>query len=107
MGFLSGRQTKQSGHQEAVLVHINAVELQDDFWQLNERLYREIDRSGTGEFDGNEIGEESASLFAYGPDADRLFRAMEPILKSYPLCRHARVVIRHGGPGSPQTELKL
>ena len=107
MGFLSTRQAEQSGHQEAVLVHIDAVDLPEEFWQLNERLFEQIERSGAGEFDGNEIGEGAATLFAYGPDADRLFSVMEPILAEYALCRNARVVIRKGGPGSPQAELKL
>lgn len=107
MGIFSKRQGKQTGEQEAVLIHIDSVDLPDEFLQLNERPYEEVERSGDGEFDGNEIGEGSATLFAYGPDADRLFRAMEPTLRSFPVCRDARVVIRHGGPGSPQTELKL
>ena len=86
---------------------MDAKDLPDEFWQLNERLYEVIEHSGTGEFDGNEIGDGSATLYAYGPDADQLFRAMEPTLKSYSVCRDARVVIRHGGPGSPQTEVKF
>jgi hypothetical protein len=107
MGLLSSRNAKPSGHQEAVLVHIDTTNLPGAFWELNERLYEEIESSGTGEFDGNEVGEDGATLFAYGPDADRLFRTMEPTLRSYPVCRNARIVIRHGGPGSPQTELNL
>jgi hypothetical protein len=107
MGLFSIGNGKQTDQQEAVLIHIDGTDLPDEFWQLNERLYEEVERSGTGEFDGNEIGEGSATLYAYGPDADRLFRAMEPILRSYPVCRDARIVIRHGGPGSPHTELKL
>ncbi len=91
---------------EAVLISIDGA-ISDDFWELNERLYQEIARSGAGEFDGNEVGQDSATLFAYGPNADQLFQAIEPVLRSYPVCRNARVVIRHGGPGSPQTELKL
>ena len=107
MGLFSKRQSKPTGLQEAVLIHIDATDLSDEFWQLNERLYEEVERSGAGEFDGNEIGEGSAILYAYGPDADRLFRAIEPTLRSYSFCRNARVVIRHGEPGSPQTELRL
>lgn len=107
MGLFSKRQAKQTGQQEAVLIHIDATDLPDEFWKLNERLYEEVERSGAGEFDGNEVGQGSATLYAYGPDAERLFRAMEPTLRSYPVCQDARVVIRHGGPGSPQTEVKL
>lgn len=104
MDFLSNQLDKQSGREEAVLVLLDAANLPDEFWKLNERLDKELEESGAGEFDGNEIGEGEATLFAYGPDADRLFGVMEP---SFALCQNARVQIRHGGPGSPQTEVRL
>ena len=107
MEFRSKRPDEQRGHAEAILVHLDAADLSDEFWKLNERLYKEIEESGTGEFDGNEIGEGVATLFAYGPDADRLFSVIEPILKGYELCHNARVEIRYGGPGSPQNEVRL
>jgi len=66
-----------------------------------------MDNTNVGEFDGNEIGEGTATLFFYGPDANRLARLVEPILKEYPMCRNARVVLRKGGPGSPQAEFQL
>ena len=98
---------KNSSPQQAVLIHIDATDLPDEFWQLQERLYEVVERSGAGEFDGNEIGEGTATLFAYGPDASRLWRVMEPILRKYPMCDGARVVLRSGGPGSPENELQL
>jgi hypothetical protein len=107
MEFVSMEHARQGGQQEAVIVHLHSAELPEEFWQLNERLYEFVERSGAGEFDGNEIGEGEATLFAYGPDAGILFSVMEPLLRSYGVCQNARVVIRKGGPGSPQTELQL
>jgi hypothetical protein len=92
---------------ECVLVFLHADPLPDEFWTLQDKLYEVMDNSNVGEFDGNEIGKGTATLFFYGPDANQLFRGVEPILKGYPMCRNARVVLRKGGPGSRQTEFQL
>jgi hypothetical protein len=94
-------------HREAVLVHFEISEPFDEFWVLNERLFEELDNSDAGEFDGNEIGQGEATLFAYGPDAHRLFEVMEPILKRYSICRDARVVLQKGDDGAPKSEFRL
>jgi hypothetical protein len=60
-----------------------------------------------GEFDGIERGQDEFILFMYGPDADALFRAVEPVLRTYPLRQNARVVIRSGGPDAVGRELRL
>ena len=89
------------------MVYLDATDLPEEFWELNKRLFEELEQSGAGEFDGNEIGGGEAMLFAYGPDASRLFSAMEPILRSYTLCHNARCILRRGGPGSQEIEVKL
>lgn len=43
----------------------------------------------------------------YGPDSEKLFKAVEPVLRAYPLCKGARVVIRRGGPGAPERQVEL
>ncbi len=62
---------------------------------LEDRLVKAIREARAGEFDGNEFGTGEVTLFAYGPDADRLFAAMEPILRSFP-ARPAQVLLRYG-----------
>jgi hypothetical protein len=105
MGFLDKLLKKEPpAPQECVLIHLDATQLPDEFWTLQERLYDVVERSGAGEFDGNEIGECTATLFAYGPDAARLWRVMDPILREYPMFEGARVVLRRGGPGSSETK---
>ena len=94
--------------QEAVLVHLDGTGLPEEVYEqhdlatLEDRLIEVISQRGLGELDGHEIGPSETVVFLYGPDAERLFSGVEPILRAYPLCRNARVVIRSGGPGAPE-----
>lgn len=115
MGLLSkflGKKDKPK-LEEAVLVYLDGTGLPDQIYQendlstLEDQLFEAIGAEQAGEFDGNEIGPDGTTLFAYGQDANRLFAAIEPVLRDYPLCRNARVVIRKGGPGAAQTEVRI
>jgi hypothetical protein len=100
-------------NEQAVLVHLDGSGLPDHVYQdhdlatLEERLTDVIGRERLGEFDGNEIGPAEVTLFMYGPDAERLFAGIESVLRGYPLCQSARVVIRGGGPGAPEREVRI
>jgi hypothetical protein len=48
-----------------------------------------------GELDGSMLGPDLVQLFAYGPDADRLFAVMEPTLRRFP-ARPAHATLRYG-----------
>jgi len=49
-------------------------------------------------------GPEETSLYFYGADAEHMFRRLEPLLLTLPICQNARVVLRHGNPElGPQT----
>ncbi|MFC9462814.1 hypothetical protein [Streptomyces sp. NPDC056983] len=52
-----------------------------------------VEEAGVGEVDGNEFGGGEAVLYAYGADAEALFKVMEPTLRSLPY-RPAHVVLR-------------
>jgi hypothetical protein len=69
-------------------------------FDLEDRLERAISAAGAGEFDGNEIAADGndARLYMYGPDADRLFDVVRPVLESAPFMRGAQVVKRYGPP---------
>lgn len=109
----SSKATHGPAEQHAVLVYLDGTGLPDEVYTecdlatLEDRLHAAIARVGAGEYDGNEFGETETTLFMYGPDAEKLFSAIEPVLRAYPLCRNARIIIRKGGPGGPQRELKL
>ncbi|MEV4539087.1 hypothetical protein AB0J82_35470 [Asanoa sp. NPDC049518] len=67
---------------------------------LEDRLEKAITEAGVGEYDGNEIGGGEAVLFAYGPDATKLFAAMERELRAFPP-RPAYAILRFGAPDDP------
>jgi hypothetical protein len=70
-----------------------------DLFQLEDRLEDELIASGDGECDGHELAPQGdATLFLYGPDADRLFEKVRPILQSTPFLRGAVVRLRYGPP---------
>ena len=56
-----------------------------------------VEAADVGEVDGNEFGGGAVVIFAYGPDAEALYRVMEPGLRALPF-RPAYVVLRYGEP---------
>ena len=70
-------------------------------------LHELLTNSEVGMFDGNEVGADTLVLFLYGPDAELLFRHIEPVLRADEFCRGAKAVIRWGGPNAPQREVVL
>jgi hypothetical protein len=109
--FLKKKEAPKSD--ECVLIHLDGVNLPEKVYEecdlstLEDLLIEAIESENAGELDGNETGPTETTIFTYGPDAERLYGAMEPVLRDYPLCRNARIVIRKGPPGSPQTEIHL
>lgn len=84
----------------AVLIELDSIHLPESVYRdydiatLENRLEEVMESSESGELDGHETGPENTTLFLYGADAESLFRAVEPVLQDYPLCRGARVTIR-------------
>ena len=111
--LFGGASAKAAAPSQAVLVHLDGQGLPDEVYEeydlatIEDQLRAVIDAGGLGEFDGNDVGEEGATLYMYGPDAERLFVAIEATLRAYPLCKNARVVIRAGEPGAPEREVRL
>ena len=88
----------------AVLVHLHLGRLpqvivdENDLPTLEGKLREALAAAGTGEYESHELGAGGVTLFMYGPDAEALFGAVEPVLREYPLCKGALVVVRRGGP---------
>ena|SRR5438132_4588458 len=107
------RPAERPDDRECVLVHLDGTSLPDDVYQrcdvmtLSEQLGEALERQALGEYDGDEQGPAETTLFMYGSDAERLFNGIEAILRAYPLCQNARVVIRRGPLGAPERELRL
>ena len=53
-----------------------------------------IRAAGSASSTGSQFGTGEVTLFTYGPDADRLFAAMEPILRSFPPDRRRSAPVR-------------
>jgi len=75
--------------------------------ELGDRLAELVDAAGVGEFDGDLIGEDLGVLYLYGPDADRLWDAIEGEVESASLPGGSYVVKRYGDPGDPETRVDL
>lgn len=69
-------------------------------FQLEKLLEDAIEETGAGEYDGNEIAVDGSDgcLYMYGPDADRLFGVVRPILESTDFLQGAKVLLRYGPP---------
>ena len=85
--------------EQAVVVHF--MYGSTDLTRLREvesRLEKAIAAAKVGEYDGDEIAVSGKDgfLYMYGPDADRLFDVVKPILQSTPFMRGAKVKKRYG-----------
>ena len=116
MGILKrifGSRSTTPPSEQAVLVHLDCTGLPDHVYEqfdlatIGDKLVKVIKQEQLGEFDGNEVGPDEATLYMYGPDAERLFAGIESTLREYPLCQGARVEIRRGAPGAPVREVRL
>ena len=117
MGLLSrffGRRKSENPKpaEHAVIVHFQygSTDLSGMF-ALEERLEEAICSAQAGEYDGNEIAADASDgcLYMYGPDADRLFQVVRPILESTSFMQGAVVTKRYGPPeaGVPEVTLSI
>ena len=80
---------------------------QEDLFDFEERIEAAITAADAGEFDGDLIGRGECVLYMYGPDADRLFGVVEPLLRASPLTRGGYAVKRYGAAGSGAREERV
>ncbi|HEY8090618.1 MAG TPA: hypothetical protein VIF09_22305 [Polyangiaceae bacterium] len=84
--------------EQAVIVRVHYPSL--DFAPLHaveDRLREAIAHAGVGTLDGDDITPGvDAVIYAYGPDADRLYAAMRPVLEGEPLTHGAIATLRYG-----------
>ena len=63
---------------------------------LTDTLAEAIEKHEAGEFDGDEYGDGVCRLFMYGPDADKLFDAIQQPLLASPLSEGGHALKRYG-----------
>ena len=94
--------------EHAVIVHIsNSTDPSVGLDMIEDPLIDAIEATGVGEFDGNEIGPDGALLFMYGPDADALWRVVEPVLRDGNLGSGSYAVLRYGPPGARESQIDI
>jgi hypothetical protein len=76
---------------------------------LEDRLRDAIGAAGCGEYDGHEIAMDAKDgrLYMYGPDADKLFEVVEPILRAARFMSGASVTKCYGASGEETKEVAL
>jgi hypothetical protein len=70
-------------------------------FELEDKLIAAIEVQGVGEYDGNEFGRGGVMLYAYGPDADALFTAMETLLRDFAANQGSTATLRYGSADNP------
>jgi len=100
------------GTQEGLAIYLDSVTLPDEVYQnagineLADQIVASISPLG-GEIRGSWMGPTETSIYIYGPDAEALFAQIEPLLRAYPLCQNARIVVRHGKPSRGPRTVRL
>jgi hypothetical protein len=75
--------------------------------KLEDDLINAINRARIGEYDGNEEGDATFTMYAYGPSADKLFDVVQPVLAKYRLPPGSEAVKRYGKPGAKEERIPL
>ena len=107
MGILSrlfGSKSKITAKsaEHAVIVtftYIGSTDL-DPLFALELQLESAISAARVGEYDGNEVAVDGSdgTLYMYGPDADKLFAVVRPVLEACSFMKGATVKLRYGPP---------
>lgn len=96
--------------EHAVLVYVKPLaDREIDLDEIEEPLVVAVERAGVGEFDGNELAADGsdAVLYLYGPDADTLWAAVDPVLRRAPLGAGSYAIKRYGPPGAEESRVAL
>ena len=96
--------------EQAVIVHFSygSTDL-TRLYALEDQLEQTIASAGVGEFDGHEVAADGSdgSLYIYGPNADRLFETVLPILCSVAFMQGATVRRRYGPANTDAREVMV
>jgi hypothetical protein len=102
---------REFGTTECLALFLDGVNLPEEVYKstdIDELVERLLETSkGLAEFRASWYGESETSIHFFGDNADNLFKLMEPVLTEYPLCRNARVVLRHGNPNQNPREIRI
>ena len=96
------------GVQEGVAVYLDGTSLPEEIYAetdldaLLERFGTAADSAG-GELRSAWNGPTETAVYHYGPSADAMLVALQPVFDDFPICQNARLVIRQGADGETRT----
>ena len=80
-------------------------------YALGDQIQLAINEAKVGEYDGHALPADGSEgrYFVYGPDAEAIFKVMEPVLAASPLMSGAKVTLHYGPRGwrTPKRVIKL
>jgi hypothetical protein len=70
-------------------------------YALGDQIQLAVSEAKVGEYDGHELPADGSEgrYFAFGPDAEAIFRVILPVLEASPIMRGATVTLWFGPPG--------
>jgi hypothetical protein len=76
---------------------------------LEDKLELTIKSAGVGVLDGDEVATDGHDgyIYMYGPNADRLFDAIKPVLASASFMKGARIAKRYGPPSEATRQVMI
>jgi len=106
------KQPEPDNNDQAVIVHFKYGHPNlDRLFEVDNLLEAAAEKSGAGEHDGHEIAVDLSDGFyyLYGPDADKLYEVVRPILEEQDFTNGAEVTLRYGPPedGVPEKTLTV
>jgi hypothetical protein len=104
----------QGGEEQALIVWIRlgddrsgTPKERENIFKLEGELRQAIEKSGAGEYDGNEIGGGFFTLYMYGSSASRLWETAAPVLKRFHSPTGSYAIKRYGKPGAKEDRVAL
>ena len=109
---------KTNGHptasEQALIVSIRLSdasfgthEEREKLFKLEDKLITAIKSSSAGEYDGNEIGGGTFTMYMYGASTARLWEVVSPIIRTLPPATGSYAIERYGGPGAKEDRIPL
>ncbi|MFN0133968.1 MAG: hypothetical protein ACKVW3_15740 [Phycisphaerales bacterium] len=104
------RSPAEEVEQHAVLLYLKTAgemppqEEMNRYHRLQDEIAKAVNAKGVGELDGDEWGDGRCTVYLYGPNAERLWDAIAPVIEKHPLPHGSVAIKRFGGPGCAKAE---
>jgi hypothetical protein len=76
-------------------------------YALEDKISTVLKKASAGEFDGDEFGKGTCTLYMYGPSAQRLFDVVIPLIKEFHPRKGSYIVKQFGKLGARQDRIEL